>query len=280
MKAFLAVSVAPGVDVRSACARDRIAACRCRRRPRPSRATGGSLRRRPMTRTPSAIRLMASLCGLPGRPGPDRQISTHRRSPPCSATAAVLDGAGLAGLLPPFAAAHWAGPGRPVVLAGDWLGLRQLYWWQGDGVAAVSTSAPALAALAGAGFDESALCGPGADGLAGGARHAIRRHHQARRRLCGRYCRAARYACGDTSQPRLAIEDDLPLPVVVDRMAQILRAINSSYVDDHPDDDAAAQRRPGLSPAALRHPTGSSARDCARSRSTSPEAWSRPSPDG
>jgi asparagine synthase (glutamine-hydrolysing) len=77
---------------------------------------------------------------------------------------AALDGAGIGGvggalaaLLPPFAAAHRERPGGPVVVAGDWLGFRQLYWWRGAGVAAVGTSARALAALAGAGLDPAGL---------------------------------------------------------------------------------------------------------------------------
>jgi asparagine synthase (glutamine-hydrolysing) len=62
-----------------------------------------------------------------------------------------VDGAALAALLPPFAAAHRTYPGGPIVVATDWLGFRQIFIWQGDGVAAVSTSALALRALAGAG---------------------------------------------------------------------------------------------------------------------------------
>ena len=67
------------------------------------------------------------------------------------------DGAQLAAIVPPFAAAHRDGPLAPIVVATDWLGFQQLFWWQGDGVAAVSTSALALAALAGAGPDRPAL---------------------------------------------------------------------------------------------------------------------------
>ena len=69
----------------------------------------------------------------------------------------ALDGAALAGVLPPFAAAHRGRPDGPLVVAADWLGLRQLYWWQGDGVAAVATSALALARLAGQGLDRRHL---------------------------------------------------------------------------------------------------------------------------
>ncbi|MFI1995236.1 hypothetical protein [Actinoplanes sp. NPDC020271] len=65
------------------------------------------------------------------------------------------DGSLLAALVPPFGAAH--SDGASVVAATDWLGFQQLFWWQGPGVAAVSTSALALHALAGAGLDRQAL---------------------------------------------------------------------------------------------------------------------------
>ncbi len=156
MKAFLAVSVAPGL------------------------ASGPHARAIALLHTDAVATATAAGDGwIAGTPPEDEDAfgdpthgftvrltrSTRTRSTDLDAPAiaamlgdgSVLDGAGLAGLLPPFAAAHWAGPAHPVVLAGDWLGLRQLFWWQGDGIAAVSTSAPALAALAGAGLDESAL---------------------------------------------------------------------------------------------------------------------------
>ncbi|WP_018351185.1 hypothetical protein [Longispora albida] len=63
----------------------------------------------------------------------------------------------LGELTPPFAAAHRAGPGEPVIVATDWLGFRSVYWWQGPGWAAVATSAPELAAVTGAGLDHDAL---------------------------------------------------------------------------------------------------------------------------
>jgi len=59
----------------------------------------------------------------------------------------------LANLFPPFAVVHRAGPAQPVLAAVDWLGFFQLYFWQGQGVAAISTSARALAALAGGTLD-------------------------------------------------------------------------------------------------------------------------------
>lgn len=87
-----------------------------------------------------------------------RTACTRDRDVPTADLPAVLaDDAALGSLLPPFAAAHRAGPDTPVVVAGDWLGFRQLYWWRGDGLAAVSTSARALAVLAGDRFDQAGL---------------------------------------------------------------------------------------------------------------------------
>ncbi len=65
-------------------------------------------------------------------------------------------GAELARVFPPFAVAHRASAGEPIHVAVDWLGFFQLYVWQGVGVAAVSTSARALAVLAGAGSMDGA----------------------------------------------------------------------------------------------------------------------------
>ena len=92
-----------------------------------------------------------------------RSVRTRAGDVPAKALAAMLgdgstiDGAGLAAILPPFAAAHRAGPGRPIVVCGDWVGMRQLFRWQGAGVAAVSTSALALAALSGAQLDPATV---------------------------------------------------------------------------------------------------------------------------
>ena len=71
--------------------------------------------------------------------------------------AMMSDGTKLAALLPPFAAAHRAHAAGPVIVATDWLGFRQLYWWRGDDAAAVSTSARALSVLASGGFDAAGL---------------------------------------------------------------------------------------------------------------------------
>ena len=63
----------------------------------------------------------------------------------------------LGRLLPPFALVHRAGTEAPILAAVDWIGLFQLYVWQGSGVAAISTSARALAVLAGGELDEEGL---------------------------------------------------------------------------------------------------------------------------
>ncbi|MCP2325083.1 asparagine synthase (glutamine-hydrolyzing) [Hamadaea flava] len=70
--------------------------------------------------------------------------------------AMMLRPSSLVQLLPPFAAAHRSEDGV-LRVATDWLGYRQLYWWQGHGVVAVSTSARALAVLSGAGLDRAGL---------------------------------------------------------------------------------------------------------------------------
>ena len=79
----------------------------------------------------------------------------------------MADGGGLAALLPPFAAAHRARAASPVIVANDWLGFRQLYWWRGDGAAAVSTSARALSVLGGRRSRPDRARRPGDDRLAG-----------------------------------------------------------------------------------------------------------------
>lgn len=145
----------------------------------------------------------------------------------------TLDGAALAAILPPFAAAHRAGAGAPVVVAADWLGLRQLYWWQGADAAAVSTSALALVALTGAVLDPAAL---GAQSLLGWqvghatpfagvsklAPGSVAVLHQGR-------VRVRQYA-----EPALPPEP-APVDTVVAEMAGILRELHESCLADHPD---------------------------------------------
>ncbi|HWS31469.1 MAG TPA: hypothetical protein VN408_01860 [Actinoplanes sp.] len=95
-----------------------------------------------------------------------RAVRTRRSSVATADLTRLLTtgGTALADLLPPFAAACRETAGAPVTVAGDWLGFRQLYRWTAPGVAAVSTSARALAVLAGGGFDTAGL---GAQALIG-----------------------------------------------------------------------------------------------------------------
>ncbi|MFI5896538.1 asparagine synthase-related protein [Actinoplanes sp. NPDC051513] len=144
------------------------------------------------------------------------------------------DGPALAGILPPFAVAHREGPRAPIVAVTDWLGLRQLFWWQGDGVAAVSTSALALAALSGAGIDAAAarvqsLVGwqLGLDTLFAGV---------TKLGPAGVATLASGRVTLDTyAEPLGTFDDQSPDPAaVVDEMAGVLREIHAAYLTDHP----------------------------------------------
>ncbi|MGS2616994.1 hypothetical protein ACVCAH_21085 [Micromonospora sp. LZ34] len=144
------------------------------------------------------------------------------------------DGAALAELVPPFAAAHHSGPGEPIVAATDWLGFRQLFWWQGDGVAAVSTSARALGALAGAGLDHAAL---GLQSLVGWQVGLGTVFAQVEKVPAG--CLvvldAGRAETHRYVEQSLALDGPAPsLPEVVDEMAGMLRTFLRAYVADHP----------------------------------------------
>lgn len=88
-----------------------------------------------------------------------RMLCSLERDEPTPEVGALLSagGNGLHRLLPPFAVVHRDVRGAPVRAAVDWLGFLQLYVWQGHGLAAVSTSARALARLAGAPLDAAAV---------------------------------------------------------------------------------------------------------------------------
>ena len=157
--------------------------------------------------------------------------------------ARMAAGAGLEQLLPPFAAAHRGAAGEPVIVANDWLGYRQLYWWQADGVAAVSTSARALSALAGLGLD---LAGLGAQAMIGWqvadrtVFEGVRAAPPATIATLGGGRVHLRQYVAPVSQdgPAVAIDD------AVDEMASILVGWQSSYVDATPGQRPAADRRP------------------------------------
>jgi asparagine synthase (glutamine-hydrolysing) len=150
--------------------------------------------------------------------------------------------AGLERLLPPFAAAHRAAAGEPMLVANDWLGYRQLYWWQADGVAAISTSARALAAIArpdGRSEPESGLdpVGLGAQAMIGwqiGDRtvfEGVRAAPPATIATLGGGRVVLRQYVAPLSQDGPAVAVD----AAVDEMATILTDWQSSYVDQHPD---------------------------------------------
>ena len=146
----------------------------------------------------------------------------------------MADGSKLAALLPPFAAAHRAQPDGPVIVATDWLGFRQLYWWRGDDVAAVSTSARALSVIAGGGFDAEGLGAQAMIGWQVGDRtpfEGVRAFPAAT---------IAELADGNLELRQYApsLEQTGPVPSVddaVDEMATILRSWQSRYLEAHPD---------------------------------------------
>ncbi|WP_176731849.1 asparagine synthase-related protein [Micromonospora rhizosphaerae] len=164
-----------------------------------------------------------------------RLLRTHDDDLSTADLAAMIDdGSGLATLLPPFAAAHRDVAGGAVTVAGDWLGFRQLYWWRGDGAAALSTSARALAVLAGGGFDRVGL---GAQALIG---------WQVGDRTIFAGVRAVPPAtiatlAGGSLQLRQYAEplaQDGPAPALddaVEEMANILARWQASYLEAHPD---------------------------------------------
>lgn len=146
-----------------------------------------------------------------------------------------LDGAALCRLLPPFAAAHRGAGDQPLVLAGDWLGFRHLYWWQGDGVAAVATSALALAELAGAGLDQPALGVQSRLGWQVGDQTLFTGVHKLPGG-CAAVLQQGRVQVRRYAEPRLATDDPpAGLERVVAELAEVLREVVGGCVADHPD---------------------------------------------
>jgi len=112
--------------------------------------------------------------------------------------------------------------------------FRQLYWWRGAGVAAVSTSARALAVLAADGFDRAGL---GAQAMIGWQVGDATIFKGVRALPPGTVATLDR---GSLQQRRYvdppARPDRAPaLDEAVDEMAAILGAFQTSYLDDHPD---------------------------------------------
>jgi asparagine synthase (glutamine-hydrolysing) len=163
---------------------------------------------------------------------PDGDVGTARLAQLLGAH--QLDGEALSSLLPPFAAAHQATDGAPTVLAGDWLGLRALFWWQSDGIAAVSTSALALAALAEAGLDLPAL---GQQSLLGW-QAGLTTGYQGVTKLapgCVAVLHRGRVSVRPYAEPTLAPDRPAPrVDTVVEELANILRDFHQRYLADHP----------------------------------------------
>jgi asparagine synthase (glutamine-hydrolysing) len=146
---------------------------------------------------------------------------------------AMLDaGTNLERLLPPFATAHRDRAGAAVTVANDWLGYRQLYWWRGAGAAAVSTSARALAEVAGGGLDETGLGAQAMIGWQVGDRtifEGVRAFPPASiATLFAGELTLRQYVAPLTQQgPAPALDD------AVEEMAGILVRLQSSYLEQH-----------------------------------------------
>ena len=102
--------------------------------------------------------LTAWLVQPPGGATPARELSALLANatpePPYLSSAAAC---ALGRFAAPFALVSRAGRGRPLVALTDQLGVRQLYWHQGDGWAGLSTSSQALAWCAQARLDHDAI---------------------------------------------------------------------------------------------------------------------------
>lgn len=175
---------------------------------------------------------------LLGQPGGAFTVSlsrlrrTRERDLTTGDLAAMLaDGAGLTEMLPPFAAAHRAA-GGPITVANDWLGYRQLYWWSGEGVAAVSTSARALAELSGGGLDRAGLGAQAMIGWQIGDRtvfEGVRALPPASLVTLTRgSIHRRQYADPVDELGHVSLDD------AVEEMASILTSFTSAYLESHP----------------------------------------------
>ncbi|SLL99824.1 MULTISPECIES: hypothetical protein [unclassified Actinoplanes] len=144
------------------------------------------------------------------------------------------DGPLLAALVPPFAAAHSEGAAAPVIAATDWLGFRQLFWWQGRGVAAVSTSALALRALAEADLDRPALAVQSLVGWQVGLRTVFAGVHKVPAG-CLAVLHDGRILIHRYVEESLAVDGPSPsLEEAAVEQAAIMTAFHQAYLRDHP----------------------------------------------
>lgn len=140
----------------------------------------------------------------------------------------------LVDVLPPFALLHQRRDDS-VIAAVDWLGFQQIYVWSGQDVAAVSTSARALAALAGVGYDEVSLATQAMMGWQIGDRTlfdgVVALPPATVATLRGGEVSLRTYAqmLDGSSQEECPTVDD-----AVEEMAEILREWLDRYLSDHP----------------------------------------------
>jgi asparagine synthase (glutamine-hydrolysing) len=168
-------------------------------------------------------RAVANLDGAPVTP---RQLL------PLASEAVRVPGA-FDHVAPPFGALLRMGPNAPVVGVTDSRGLRHLSLWQGDGVAAVSTSALALAATVRAPIDEHAI----GDWATSGFLLLDRTMWRGIRRLRPSEAVALRAGQVEISPP---VTTEFPAPFrsradAVDAGVAVLRGIVGEMVDAHPD---------------------------------------------
>lgn len=176
---------------------------------------------------------LLSMCS-PGVPRPaelGRLLSAGGHNPAAIGTTAAD---ALASITPPFAVASCSGPRSPVVAVTDQLGLRHLYWYQGDGWAAVSTSSLALAYCAGADSSGEALAMYGLLGFyLGSATPFAGVHKLTAAELCvldAGTVRVSRYA-----SLALVPASTGPVPELARSTASVLRELNTTYVEQYPE---------------------------------------------
>jgi asparagine synthase (glutamine-hydrolysing) len=119
-----------------------------------------------LSRSPCPAELTARLGGLLAK----------RRQHPLAIDPAAADMMRV--ITPPFAVVSCAGQERPVLAATDLMGCRHLYWHQGDGWAAMSTSALALARCVAAEPDREAIAVRSMLGFHLGTRSPFSRIHK------------------------------------------------------------------------------------------------------
>jgi asparagine synthase (glutamine-hydrolysing) len=163
-----------------------------------------------------------------------REHETDLRLSEVSALVSTSDSNSTSGVLPPFAAMAWDGSAGSLHAITDALGFRHLYSRSADSWAALSTSARALAALAPAGLDLTAIAVQSLLGWQVGLRTPFAEVSKvapgARLHLSGGQVTSEKPdAIQPAPGPRGGIDQ------VVREAARLLCTYLASYLDDHPD---------------------------------------------